>query len=51
MNKLKKIFICGVTSLLILSSMLFTVYADSVKTGGLVVMGSYTWATAQLKVY
>ena len=30
---------------------LFSVSADSVKTGGMTVMGDYTWAVAQMKVY
>lgn len=51
MKKLKKIIICSVTTLMIISGALFTVSADSVKNGGLVVMGDYTWATAQMKVY
>lgn len=32
-------------------SFIFSVSADSVKTGGMTVMGDYTWAVAQMKVY
>lgn len=51
MKKLNKLVISFVTTLMILSGTLFSVSADSVKTGGMTVMGDYTWAVAQMKVY
>lgn len=44
MKKLNKLVISFVTTLMILSGTLFSVSADSVKTGGMTVMGDYTWA-------
>lgn len=41
---MKKLVISFITTLVILSGALFSVSADSVKTGGMTVMGDYTWA-------